>query len=87
MTAARKPNTGAPDLAQRALERRRRQDSAMFLPILGGFLLLSPLIWVFAGAGTILGLPAVFVYIFGSWLGLIILARQLARAIMRDDPG
>ncbi|MEX0971226.1 MAG: hypothetical protein WD046_12360 [Paracoccaceae bacterium] len=79
--------TTKPDLAQRALERRRRQDFAGLLPILGGFLLLSPIIWVFAQAGTILGLPAVFVYVFGVWLGLILLARRLARAIMRDDPG
>lgn len=81
------PPDRAPDLAQRALERRRRQDSAMLLPILGAFLLLSPIIWVFAQAGTILGLPAVFVYVFGVWLGLIILARRLARAFLRDDPG
>lgn len=76
-----------PDLAQRALKRRRRQDSATLLPLLGMFLLLSPIIWIFATSGTILGLPAVFVYVFGSWLGLIILARRLAHAIMRDDLG
>lgn len=91
MTPAAPPDANsprpAPDLAQRALQRRRRQDSATLLPLLGAFLLLSPIIWIFAGMGTIFGLPAVFVYIFGSWIGLIILARWLARAMMRDDPG
>jgi hypothetical protein len=75
-----------PDLAQRALERRRRQDAATLLPVLGAFLLISPLIWVFASDGSIFGLPSAFVYIFGVWLLLILLARRLARALMRDEP-
>jgi len=86
MNAQRNTYDSAPDLATRALKRRRRQDSATLLPVLGAFLLLSPFIRIFSSADTILGLPAAFVYIFGSWLGLIILARQLARAILRDDP-
>lgn len=70
-----------PDLASGAARKRKLRDSALLLPIFGAFLLVSPLITVFTGATTLFGLPLIFVYIFGVWLGLVLLARAMARRL------
>ena len=70
-----------PDLATSATRLRKIQDSALLLPLIGAFLLLSPLITVFTGPATLFGLPLIFVYVFGVWLGLVILARAMARRL------
>ncbi len=70
-----------PDLASDASRKRKLRDSAMLLPAFGAFLLVSPLITVFSGATTVFGLPLIFVYIFGVWLGLVLLARAMARRL------
>ncbi len=67
------------DLAASATRKRKLRDGALLLPLFGAFLLVSPLITIFTGPGTFFGLPMIFVYIFGVWLGLVILARALAR--------
>ena len=71
----------APDLAADAAHKRKLRDGALLLPIFGAFLLISPLITVFTGATTLFGLPLIFVYIFGVWLGLVLLARAMARRL------
>jgi hypothetical protein len=70
-----------PDLASDASRKRKLRDSAMLLPVFGAFLLVSPLITVFSGATTVFGLPLIFVYIFGVWLGLVLVARAMARRL------
>jgi len=70
-----------PDLASDATRNRKLRDSALLLPAFGAFLLISPLITVFTGATTILGLPLIFIYIFGVWLGLVLVARAMARRL------
>ncbi len=70
-----------PDLAAAAARTRKLRDAALLLPVFGAFLLISPLITVFTGATTVFGLPLVFVYIFGVWLGLVLLARAMARRL------
>lgn len=70
-----------PDLASDASRKRKLRDGALILPIFGAFLLLSPLVQVFTGAATILGLPLIFVYIFGVWFGLVLAARAMARRL------
>ena len=70
-----------PDLASDASRKRKLRDSAMLLPAFGAFLLVSPLITVFSSASTVFGLPLIFVYIFGVWLGLVLLARAMARRL------
>jgi len=70
-----------PDLASGAAHKRKLRDSALLLPIFGAFLLVSPLITVFTGATTVFGLPLIFIYIFGVWLGLVLLARAMARRL------
>jgi len=73
-----------PDLATSATRKRKLRDGAMLLPVIGAFLLLSPLITVFASPATLFGIPSVFLYIFGVWLGLVVIARTMAQ---RLDPG
>ncbi len=70
-----------PDLAKRANRRKKIKDAALVLPLLGAFLLASPLITVFATDGFIFGLPLPFVYIFGVWLMLVLAARRMARLL------
>ncbi len=69
------------DLASDASRKRRLRDSALLLPVFGAFLLISPLVTVFSGVTTVFGLPLIFVYIFGVWLGLVLLARAMARRL------
>jgi len=69
------------DLATSASRDRKRQDSALFIPLFGTFLFLSPFITVFTGSATVFGLPLIFVYIFGAWLGLVVIARITARRL------
>jgi len=76
-----------PDLAERAFRRRRRQDAALMLPVLGIILLVSPITVIFLGAGMMLGLPVPVLYIFGVWIFLILLARRLARLLSDHDAG
>ena len=71
----------SPDLASDASRKRKLQDGAGVLPLFGAFLLVSPLITVFTGARSFFGLPLIFVYIFGVWLGLVLLARAMARRL------
>ncbi len=62
----------------RDLRRRKVTDAAIFLPLLGTFLLMPPLIRVFASNGEVAGIPVVIVYLFAIWLVLIIVAWRLA---------
>jgi len=71
----------SPDLASDAARERKLRDGALLLPFFGAFLLVSPLITVFTGVTTIFGLPLIFVYIFGVWLGLVLIARAMARRL------
>ena len=76
------------DLAHRALERRRREDSAIAVPALGVLLLLSPVANIFAGKWFTWGLPATYIYVFAVWLGLILVTRRLARRLIAaEQPG
>ncbi|NNU79321.1 hypothetical protein HMH01_02615 [Halovulum dunhuangense] len=69
------------DLAERALERHKREDAAAFLPILGVLLLVSPVLNIVAGFPRILGIPAVYLYVFSVWAGLILCTLYLARRL------
>lgn len=73
--------TQKPDLAQRAYRRKKIKDAAMILPMVGAFLLASPIITIFANDGYIFGLPVPFVYIFGVWILLVLAARRMARLL------
>jgi hypothetical protein len=71
-------------------EAARIVDAARVLPILGVFLLMPPVITLFAGIADVAGVPRVVVYLFGVWLALIVCAALLARRLapLHDrDPG
>ena len=67
------------DLAARALSQRKGRDQALLLPLAGLFLLISPLIGLFADAGRLWGVPLILYYLGFVWLGLIIAAYRLSR--------
>lgn len=64
--------------SNRARPNRKTRDAALLLPVLGVLLLVSPMLAVFTGEGTVFGIPSPFIYVFGVWAGLILLARALA---------
>jgi len=69
------------DLAAGATRIRKIREAALLLPIFGAFLLVSPLLTVFTDANSLFGIPSVFIYVFGVWLGLVLIARAMARRL------
>ncbi len=70
-------------LARRSYRQRRLRDAARLLPILGGVLLLLPLLWTPRGEVSLSA--GDMVYFFGLWLGLVIAAAILAPGLRRGD--
>jgi hypothetical protein len=68
----------APDTPGRVA---RARDAARLLPFIGLFLLLPPVIALFAVPVDVLGVPLLVLYLFSVWLGLIVAAALLARAL------
>jgi hypothetical protein len=60
-------------LARQGYRQRRATDAARFLPVVGAFLLLVPLLWT--GGSTRSGV----IYIFAIWFLLILVAGLLSR--------
>ena len=56
-------------------------DIARILPIIGAFLLMPPIIALFAAQIDIGGVPLIVVYLFGVWVALIGCAGWLARRL------
>ncbi len=75
------------DLAERAFRRRRRQDAALVLPIFGIVMLMTPVLQLFSRDTLIFGAPLPFVYVFGMWILLIVLASRLSRMLTKGDEG
>lgn len=73
-------------LAKSLYRGRRLADAARLLPILGGFLVLLPILWrpADATAGDT-GRDAL--YLFGVWAGLILLAGLMAPRLIRRETG
>jgi len=60
----------------------RVRDAACLLPVLGLVLFMPPLVTLFAAAHADLsGVPLIVVYVFGTWLGLIVAAALLSRRL------
>ncbi|QJR14364.1 hypothetical protein [Usitatibacter palustris] len=59
----------------------RIRDAAALLPLLGLALLMPPLITLFAVHREISGVPLIVVYVFSTWVGLIVAAALLARRL------
>lgn len=71
-----------------AMVRRRRRvcDLAIAAPIVGAFLLVSPMVRAFARPVEVFGAPLVVVYIFVVWAVLIAIAVALARLLRPSAP-
>ncbi len=65
-------------LARQSYRRRRLTDAIRLIPVLGGLLFLIPVLNMSDGTGSTLSGS---IYLFGSWLGLIVLSALLARRI------
>lgn len=65
-------------LARAGYRVRRAMDAARFLPIVGAFLFLMPLIWTTGSTRRSM------VYIFAIWIGLIFGAALLSRVLIRE---
>lgn len=72
-------------LARASYRRRRLRDAARLLPIVGGFLLLLPILWM--PDGRINLTAADIIYFFAVWLFLILVAAAFARGLRVGDRG
>ena len=73
---------GTPVFLERETYRRRRlMDAARFLPFLGAFAFLVPLLWA-GEARTAAGLA----YLFAAWAVLIGLSFVISRRLPLEDP-
>ncbi|QHQ36787.1 hypothetical protein [Algicella marina] len=64
--------------------RRKREDRARAIPVLGVFLLASPVMNALTGLEAIAGVPVNYVYIFTSWALLILLTIRFSRTPPRS---
>ena len=64
-------------LARQSYRRRRLADASRLLPVVGGVLLVLPLLWR-GGAGAV-STSVVGLYLFAVWFGLIAAAALLVR--------
>ena len=79
------PQPKPPTFVARGTYRQRRlRDAARILPVFGAILVCFPLLWPRDGDDAALTSSAV-IFIFGSWLLLIVLAAILARVIEPND--
>jgi O-antigen/teichoic acid export membrane protein len=67
----------------RSVHSSTASDAAVVLPLFGVFLLMPPIITLFASGLDIQGVPLIVVYVFSVWIALIVCAALLAK---RLDP-
>lgn len=60
---------------------RRLTDLAIIAPVLSFILMIPPVIGLFASNSTVFGAPTILIYLFGIWLGMIVVAAVLARKL------
>lgn len=70
-------------MKSRPLDSGTAADAVTALPLFGLFLLMPPMITLFARGFDLAGVPLIVVYVFGVWIALIVCAALLAR---RLDP-
>lgn len=63
---------------------RRLRDAALLLPLGCTLLFLPPYISVFDQDVAVFGVPLLHVYLFGVWLGAIVLTAALSRRLARS---
>ncbi len=67
--------------------RRSARDMAALLPFVGIFLLVPPVILIFAKPVLIAGVPLIVVYLFGVWAAAILCAMVVAHHLAGEDRG
>ena len=72
-------------------EPRARDDgsatsTAAVRPFLGGFLLMPPIVTLFAKGAGVDGLPLIVIYLFGVWAALIVCTALLALRLRPEPP-
>lgn len=70
-------------LERKSYRRRRLSDAARTLPVIGGVLILVPLLWTKGTDGV--STVSAFLYIFGIWAVMIALALAMAGPLSRRD--
>lgn len=65
-------------MRERPVDDSRAPSAAVALPLLGLFLLMPPVITLFARGAGIAGVPLIVLYVFGVWIALIVCAALLA---------
>lgn len=56
----------------------KTSERSIALLLLGALAFSPPLLLIFSGRATILGVPSLYAYLFSAWIGLIVLVRILA---------
>lgn len=72
-------------LERKSYRRRRLRDAALALPVLGGVLLMVPLMWS-AGDAPATSNADAMLYVFAVWCLLIVLSAVISRALRPDTP-
>ncbi len=67
--------------------RRKWQEAALIVPVLGLCLLIPPFISIFSIKISFFGVPLIVLYIFLVWITLILTTRFLSIKLMQNDPG
>ncbi|MBT8152838.1 hypothetical protein KMP13_02840 [Epibacterium ulvae] len=69
---------------RRTYRRRRLMDLSRMLPVFGALLLMLPLMWSPSGTDApTWSMSAVLIYVFTTWVGLILLALVFGMAVRR----
>lgn len=74
-------------MRQRPVDDGTATSVAVVLPLLGLFLLMPPVITLFARGVGVAGVPLIVIYVFGVWIALIVGAALLARHLDPRRPG
>lgn len=65
---------------------QRTREAAGLLAFVGLFLLMPPVVGLFATPLSLAGVPLIVLYLFAVWLGLVLAAARLGRALEAAAP-
>lgn len=65
---------------------QRTREAASLLAVVGLFLLMPPVVGLFATPVSLAGVPLIVLYLFAVWLGLVLAAARLGRTLEAAAP-
>lgn len=71
-------------LERQSYRRRRLIDMIRILPVIGALLWAVPLLWE-SGEDSDVSASVAIIYLFGVWLGMVLLGAVLARLLKKAD--